>query len=314
MDDGLKKMKKVIARSPVNIALIKYWGKANEQLVLPTTTSVSLTLTDLWTETSFEEGDFRFLLNNKAADEKETNRVKDVLKHFRDDRVIIRSKNNFPTASGLASSASGFAALTVGLNVFFKAQYTLQELATLTRVGSGSSCRSLVDDFAVWHRNGTLESLTNPFQHLMMIVVLISEEKKAISSREAMRITKETAPSYDQWIRNSEEDYQTIRKAILNQDFELLGQTMEKNSERLHQVMKDANPSIVYQKPSSLEVINLVKEARIKGLIGYTTMDAGPNVKILIQHHQLAQWQELLKANIPYRFLVSRIGGKADAQ
>lgn len=307
-------MKKVIARSPVNIALIKYWGKANEQLVLPTTTSVSLTLTDLWTETTFEEGHFSFELNNKPADLKETQRVKDVLKHFRDDQVVIKSKNNFPTASGLASSASGFAALTVGLNKFYAAEYTLQELATLTRVGSGSSCRSLVDGFAIWHRNGTLESMTNPFQNLMMIVVLISEDKKAISSREAMKITKETAPTYAAWTQASEEDFQNIRIAINEKQLDRVGQIMEMNSERLHQVMKDSIPSIIYQQTRSIEVLNLVKKARKKGLIGYTTMDAGPNVKILIQQHQLEDWKQLLKANISYRFLVSRIGGKADAE
>ena len=307
-------MKKVIARSPVNIALIKYWGKANEQLVLPTTTSVSLTLTDLWTETTFEEGNFSFELNNKPADLQETKRVKDVLKHFRDDQVVIKSKNNFPTASGLASSASGFAALTVGLNKFYDANYTLQELATLTRVGSGSSCRSLVDGFAIWHRNGTLESIINPFQNLMMIVVLISEDKKTISSREAMKITKETAPTYASWTQASEEDFQNIRIAINEKQFDRVGQIMEMNSERLHQVMKDSIPSIIYQKTSSIEVLNLVKKARTKGLIGYTTMDAGPNVKILIQQHQLEDWKQLLKANISYRFLVSRIGGKADAE
>lgn len=307
-------MKKVIARSPVNIALIKYWGKANEQLVLPTTTSVSLTLTDLWTETTFEEGHFSFELNNKPADLQETQRVKDVLKHFRDDQVVIKSKNNFPTASGLASSASGFAALTVGLNKFYDANYTLQELATLTRVGSGSSCRSLVDGFAIWHRNGTLESITNPFQNLMMIVVLISEDKKAISSREAMKITKETAPTYASWTQASEEDFQNIRIAINEKQLDRVGQIMEMNSQRLHQVMKDSIPSIIYQQTSSIEVLNLVKKARTKGLIGYTTMDAGPNVKILIQQHQLEDWKQLLKANISYRFLVSRIGGKADAE
>lgn len=307
-------MKKVIARSPVNIALIKYWGKANEQLVLPTTTSVSLTLTDLWTETTFEEGSFNFELNGKQADSNETQRVKDVLKHFRDDRVHIKSKNNFPTASGLASSASGFAALTVGLNHFFQANYTLQELATLTRIGSGSSCRSLVDDFAIWHRNGSLTSITNPFEDLMMLVVLISEEKKAISSREAMKITKATAPTYSQWIKESEQDYLEIQDAIQHKKLPQVGDVMERNSQRLHQVMKDSVPPIIYQQPSSLAVLNLVKDARKKGLIGYATMDAGPNVKILIQKSQLSLWEDLLKQKVKCRYLVSRIGGKAHAE
>jgi diphosphomevalonate decarboxylase len=307
-------MKKWIARAPVNIALIKYWGKANADLVLPTTTSLSLTLTDLYTETTFEEGPFQFLINGKPGDASEVSRVKDVLKHFLDDRVVINTTNNFPTASGLASSASGFAALTVGLNAFFQAGYTLQELATLTRLGSGSSCRSLVDDFAIWHKNGSIETLPNPFKDLRMIVVLVSESKKAISSRDAMKITMETAPSYSSWINASDQDFQTMKQAILDQDFLRVGATMETNSARLHQVMADSTPSILYQQPDSLKVLNMVSSLRQKGLIGFATMDAGPNVKILIQGKDLLTWEEHLKQVLPIKYLVTRIGGKAYAQ
>ncbi len=307
-------MKSVIATSPVNIALIKYWGKANRTLVLPTTTSISLTLTDLFTETKIEEGPFSFELNQKTADEKETERVKAVLKHFRDDQVMIRSINNFPTASGLASSASGFAALTVGLNAHFQSHYTLQELATLTRIGSGSSCRSLVDDFAIWEKNGSLRTLKNPFQDLRMIVVLISEAKKAMSSRDAMQVTMDTAKDYGAWVKASDQDFLEITAAIEKKDWMSMGFVMEKNSQRLHQIMNQANPPIVYQQPESLKVLQMVTEARSKGLVGFTTMDAGPNVKILIQGQDLPLWEKQLKANIKARYLVSRIGGKAHAK
>ena len=307
-------MKKIIARAPVNIALIKYWGKANAELVLPTTTSLSLTLTDLYTETTFEEGPFQFIINGKPGDALEVARVNDVLKHFRNHQVIIRTHNNFPTASGLASSASGFAALTVGLNKFFQAGYTLQELATLTRLGSGSSCRSLVDDFAIWNKHGSVESLKNPFEDLRMIVVIISDEKKAISSRDAMKITMETAPSYSTWIQDSDKDLVTIKDAIIKKDFLLVGQTMEKNSARLHQVMADATPPINYQQPESLKVLAMVLTLRQQGLIGFATMDAGPNVKILIQGKDLSQWEDRLKTTLSAKYLVTRIGGQAYAE
>jgi diphosphomevalonate decarboxylase len=307
-------MKKIIARAPVNIALIKYWGKANAELVLPTTTSLSLTLTDLYTETIFEEGPFQFVINGKPGDTSEVARVKDVLKHFRNQQVIIRTQNNFPTASGLASSASGFAALTVGLNSFFQAGYTLQELATLTRLGSGSSCRSLVDDFAIWNKNGSVESLKNPFQDLRMIVVIISDAKKAISSRDAMKVTMETAPSYSNWIQDSDKDLATIKEAIIKKDFLMVGQTMEKNSARLHRVMADSTPAILYQQPESLKVLATVSALRQEGLIGFATMDAGPNVKILIQGKDLQQWEDRLKKAMRVKYLVTRIGGKAYAQ
>jgi diphosphomevalonate decarboxylase len=307
-------MKTVISRSPVNIALIKYWGKANPITVLPTTTSVSLTLTDLWTETSFTEGPFSFSLDGRPGDEKETARVKDVLKHFHHDQVVIQSKNNFPTASGLASSASGFAALTVGLNTFFQSDYSMQELANLTRLGSGSACRSLVDDFAIWHRDGRLTSISNPFRDLRMIIVLISEKKKTISSREAMQLTQSTSPVYAQWVKDSEEDYQAIIKAIESKDFHQVGLVMERNSERLHTVMTTSQPPIVYQQQASLDVLSLVKDARKEGLVGYATMDAGPNVKILIQGLQLSAWEKFLKPRLTHRYLLSRIGGKAHAE
>ena len=307
-------MKTVISRSPVNIALIKYWGKANPVTVLPTTTSVSLTLTDLWTETTLTEGAFAFSLDGRPGDEKETARVKDVLKHFQHDQVVIQSKNNFPTASGLASSASGFAALTVGLDAFFQSQYSLQELANLTRMGSGSACRSLVDDFAVWHRDGRLTCIPNPFLDLRMIIVLISEKKKTISSREAMQLTQTTSPVYTEWVKTSEDDYQAMIKAIEAKDFQQVGLVMERNSERLHAVMATSQPPIVYQQQASLDVLSLVKDARKEGLVGYATMDAGPNVKILIQGSQLTAWETLLKPRLSHRYLVSRIGGKAHAE
>jgi diphosphomevalonate decarboxylase len=307
-------MKKIIARAPVNIALIKYWGKANAEIVLPTTSSLSLTLTDLYTETTFEEGPFEFVINGKSGDASEVSRVKDVLKHFHNQQVKIRTHNNFPTASGLASSASGFAALTVGLNAFFQAGYTLQELATLTRLGSGSSCRSLVDDFAIWHKNGSIESLKNPFEDLRMIVVIVSDSKKAISSRDAMKITMTTAPSYSTWVQDSETDLQSMKAAIVKKDLMLVGQIMEKNSTRLHQVMADSTPAILYQQPESRNVLAMVITLRQQGLVGFATMDAGPNVKILIQGKDLSRWEEQLKKTIKLKYLVTRIGGKAYAQ
>jgi diphosphomevalonate decarboxylase len=302
-------MKPIKIQAPVNIALIKYWGKSDEIRVLPTTTSLSLTLTDLYTETTFSPGPFSFTLNGKPGDDNEVQRVKDVLQHFAHNQVQIDSVNNFPTASGLASSASGFAALTYGLNEFFQAQYSLNELATLTRIGSGSSCRSLVDGFAIWHQSGALTNRSNPFKNLMMLIVIISETKKPISSREAMKITKATSSQYASWMEQSEKDYQQMMQAIDQVNFQTLGDITERNSTRLHQLMATAEPSIVYQRDESRHVLEVVREARKQGLLGYATMDAGPNVKILISGDQLVEWEKLIKVQVKQRYLLSRIGG-----
>jgi diphosphomevalonate decarboxylase len=307
-------MKRVISRSPVNIALIKYWGKKDEEKVLPYTTSLSLTLTDLYTETILEEGPFSFMLNGKPASEEELKRIKDVLVHFKDDHVSIISNNNFPTAAGLASSASGLAALTVGLNTFFDAQLSLQELAYLTRLGSGSACRSLVDDFGVWDTKGHVKQVANPFKDLMMIIVTISKEKKTISSRDAMKITVETSPIYQDWIDASFADLDAMYTAIESHDFKRVGEVMEMNSQRLHEVMKSSQPSIVYQTEDSIAVLKDVQQARKEGLEGYATMDAGSNVKILIQKKHLEAWKLRLANHFPFPIMVSRIGGRAHAE
>jgi diphosphomevalonate decarboxylase len=307
-------MKRVISQSPVNIALIKYWGKKDEEKVLPYTTSLSLTLTDLYTETTIEEGPFSFILNGKPANEEELRRIKDVLVHFKYDQVSITSTNNFPTAAGLASSASGLAALTVGLNTFFDAQLSLQELAYLTRLGSGSACRSLVDDFGVWDTRGYVKQIANPFDDLMMMIVTISKEKKTISSRDAMKITVETSPIYQDWIDASFADLDAMYTAIEQKNFKRVGEVMEMNSQRLHEVMKSSQPSIVYQTEDSIAVLKHVQQARLEGLEGYATMDAGSNVKILIQKHNLDAWKKRLEKSFPFPVMISRIGGHAHAK
>jgi diphosphomevalonate decarboxylase len=305
---------KTIATSPVNIALIKYWGKADETKVLPTTTSLSLTLSDLVSTTTIEPGPFKFTLDGRQASEEEQKRVMDVLKHFKDDQVQIDSFNNFPTAAGLASSASGFAALTVGLNHYFQAGLTQQELAYLTRIGSGSSCRSLVDGFAIWDRQGHVDSVVNPFDDLMMIIVLVSQEKKAISSREAMKITKTSSPLYQQWIEDSLADFEAMMEAIQQKNLHHIGMIMEQNSLRLHEVMRSSNPAIIYKTDQSENVLQAVLQARLIGLEGYATMDAGANVKILMRSQQQHKWQDYLKQTIKLPTLLSKIGGCAYAK
>jgi diphosphomevalonate decarboxylase len=105
-----------------------------------------------------------------------------------------------------------------------------------------------------------------------------------------------------------------MKAAIVKKDLMLVGQIMEKNSTRLHQVMADSTPAILYQQPESRNVLAMVITLRQQGLVGFATMDAGPNVKILIQGKDLSRWEEQLKKTIKSKYLVTRIGGKAYAQ
>lgn len=303
----------VRVRSPINIALIKYWGKADEKRVLPTTTSLSLTLSDLWTETAISRSERTiFTLNNQPMNADEIQRLNPVLSHFPNTPFSLETFNNFPTAAGLASSASGVAALTVALDHFFKTGFSFDQLVDITRVGSGSAVRSLVDGFALWHQDGHVSSLPNPFSDWRMLIVVVSKEKKAISSRDAMKITQQTAPSYPRWVQQSEIDLKEMLGAIQEKDPHAVGRIMERNSEALHAVMKDSQPSIIYQQPTSLAILAFVKSLRKTIPFLYTTMDAGPNVKILIHAQDVEHVQHLLEQTFSCSVMVSRIGGKAD--
>jgi diphosphomevalonate decarboxylase len=313
MDHGVMTRSPVSVRSPVNIALIKYWGKADPIKVLPTTTSVSLTLTDLYSETTIEPATaFSFSLNGVSLTKQELQRIQKVVDYFPQEPIKITSINSFPTAAGLASSASGSAALTVALKHYFKLDLSFDELVRITRLGSGSAVRSLVDGFAVWHPAGHVEQLDNPFLDLRMIVCVVSDQKKAISSREAMKITQSTAPTYTDWVRASKDDYRSIRQAILNSDLSQVGVIMEKNSQRLHDIMKASQPSIVYQTTLSHDILAFVKTMRTEGRFAYATMDAGPNVKILTTQHDCDRLVKALKDVMNVSVIVSRIGGFAD--
>ncbi len=301
--------KLITVHTPSNIALIKYWGKKQSDPIIPFTSSLSITLSDLLTTTTFEEGTFFAELNNHDANQEDVKRIRTMLQHFPHDRVRIRSHNHFPTAAGLASSASGFAALALGLNAFFEANLSTQELASLARLGSGSACRSLTPDFTIWNTTGMIETLANPFSDLRMIVVIIQEEKKPISSREAMKISVATSPYFEQWIRDSENDLKAIKEAIKQQRFHDLGHIMETNSDRLYKVMKTSNPIIDYRLPKTHQLLEVIPKFREEGLMGYSTLDAGPNIKILVEAHSVNEWISKLEQLGFKNYIVSRVGG-----
>lgn len=302
----------IAVRVPSNIALIKYWGKRQADPIIPFTSSLSITLSDLITTTTFEEGPFQATLNGKLASLEDTNRMRAMLKHFPDDHVRITSHNHFPTAAGLASSASGFAALALGLNAYFKAGLSTQELASLARIGSGSACRSLTPDFTIWHTSGTIETLANPFQDLRMIVVIIQAEKKPISSRDAMKISVATSPYFQSWIKDSEHDLFAMQHAIQNVDFNALGSIMETNSDRLYHVMKTSLPVIDYRLPKTHTLLSTMIELRKRGLMGYATLDAGPNVKILTYERHVNDWIQALQQLGLNDHIVSQVGAGPD--
>lgn len=278
----------VKARAPINIALIKYWGKKDIKEVLPYQPSLSLSLDIFETETVIQKADhndFVFKINN-IEDDRIKHKVETFIKLFDVNSnlngIEIHTKNTGPTAAGLASSASGFAALAVAVNRFFNFNYDLDMLSSLTRKGSGSAIRSLLPKAVAWLPDGHIEQVDFSFDDVCLGVVIINDQKKSIGSTEAMKLSVETSPLYTQWVKQSFIDFEAFKETLKNKDFKKLGSITEKNALLMHEVCHQTVPKIQYLSPSSYDVISLIQSLRTTLDIDcYVTMDAGPNVKVL---------------------------------
>ena len=293
---------KATAFAPANIALVKYWGKRDSQLNLPVTDSLSIDLGNLGTETTIEhspDGQDAVILNgNKLAqDDKFASKVINFVDLFRDalnqkgqelPALKITTENNIPTGAGVASSASGFAALTKALDAFFSLGLAGRELSLLANLGSGSASRSIFTGF-VYRHAGTdpdgMDSYSEPLPFswpaLRIGLVTVSEKAKRVSSRDGMKRTVETSSLYKVWPQQVQNDIAKMLKAIKKKDFELLGSTAEANALAMHECMRAATPPLNYFEPETEAIIKKVQALRKGGLPLYLTIDAGPNVKLL---------------------------------
>lgn len=296
------------ARAYTNIALIKYWGKKNEELILPMNNSLSLTLDAFYTETEVIFSDSymvdEFYLDGTLQDEKATKKVSQFLDLFRKEaglslKASVISQNFVPTAAGLASSASGLAALAGACNTALKLGLDDLSLSRFARRGSGSACRSIFGGFVEWEKgHDDLSSYAKPVpsdsfeDDLAMVFVLINDQKKEVSSRNGMRRTVETSSFYQGWLDSVEGDLYQLKQAIKTKDFQLLGETMERNGLKMHGTTLAAQPPFTYWSPNSLKAMDAVRQLRKQGIPCYFTMDAGPNVKVLVENSHLSEVQE----------------------
>lgn len=295
-------MKKYRAKAHANIALIKYWGKENEKLIIPNNNSLSMTLENLYTITEVNFIDEKsqsdvFYLDGKLQDEKETEKISKYIDHFRklsgsDKKVEVHSYNHVPTAAGLASSASGYAALAGALNRLFDINYDKENLSKMARLGSGSASRSIYGGFVEWNKGFDHDSsfaipVDNGDFDICMIILVLNDKKKSISSRKAMKQTVETSPLYSSFVESSKDDLLNIKEAIKNKDIDKIGEIAQHNAMKMHATMLGANPAVMYINEDSIKAINKVKELRDKGYSIYYTMDAGPNVKLIVKKSEV---------------------------
>jgi diphosphomevalonate decarboxylase len=285
------------ARASANIALAKYWGKSDVALNLPAVPSISLTLAEMYTETSVTLDPSLttdvFELNGREAGPKELARVTTMLDRVRhmarsDVRARVASSNSFPTASGLASSASGFAALAGASTRAFGVKTSLARVSALARASSASAARSVYGGFvelaAGTKGRGSLAAKPlHDREHwdVCLVVAVMDEGPKEVGSTDGMEGSRKTSPLYDAWVAAAPKLTRTVKRALAARDLDRLGPAMEQSTIAFHSVAMTSLPAIVYWKPPTLAAMATVRALRAKGVSAYATMDAGPHVKVL---------------------------------
>ena len=277
-----------------NIALVKYWGKRDVEQNIPAVGSLSITLDGMTTMTTVRfdpalEHDTFFLGGREAP--KMAGRVVACLDRVRrrarvSRHAVVESENDFPTAAGLASSASGFAALVVAADAALGAGFDRSELADLARQASGSAARSLFSGFVELkltpdgpNPTETRQLLEPSAWPLRVLVAVTDPGPKAVGSTEGMLMTEHTSPNYPAWVESSPADLSEARLAVQRCDFEALADVSESSCLKMHAVMLSARPGLVYWNGTTVDCIRRVRELRAGGVPVFFTIDAGPQVK-----------------------------------
>lgn len=300
------------ARACANIALAKYWGKCDEALNLPAVPSVSITLDALVTETTVTVDPSLhrdvFVLDGTERYGTDALRATELLDRVRTlagvpFRARIETRNHFPTASGLASSASGFAALACAASRAYGLSLHGSVLSALARRASASAARSVFGGFVelpagVKGEDTLAARPLAPPEHwdVAMVIALVSTAQKKIPSRNGMLETARSSPYYSSWLSVAPRYAHEIREGILARDLERVGTAMEASTFAMHASAWAARPSVRYISSATLTLLDAVEQLRSRGIAAYATMDAGPHVKVLCTTHDAAIVQQTLQA------------------
>ncbi|KAL7228439.1 hypothetical protein ACSBR2_007202 [Camellia fascicularis] len=325
-DESKKWVLLVTAQTPTNIAVIKYWGKRDESLILPINDSISVTLdpahlcttTTVSVSPSFDQD--RMWLNGKeislsggrfqrclkeirarASDvEDEKMGIKITKKDWENLHLHISSYNNFPTAAGLASSAAGFACLVFSLAKLMNVKEDLGQLSAIARQGSGSACRSLYGGFVKWimgKNDDGSDSIAvqladeKHWDELVIVIAVVSSRQKETSSTSGMRETVETS----MLIKHRAKEVVPKRivemeEAIKNRDFPSFAHLACADSNQFHAVCMDTSPPIFYMNDTSHRIIGCVEKwnrSEESPQVAYT-FDAGPNAVMIARNRKVA--------------------------
>ncbi|KAJ3414591.1 diphosphomevalonate decarboxylase [Chytridiales sp. JEL 0842] len=337
-------IREVTCSAPVNIAVIKYWGKRDPALLLPTNPSLSVTLSqdDLQSRTTVRVSpnfaSDALWLNGKPQDIN-AKRLRNVLTEIRKARkeledtdptlpqlaalpIHIASENNFPTAAGLASSASGFACLTYGLAQVFELPLSASDISRMARMGSGSACRSLFGGFVAWEMGQALNGHDSfavqvaPESHwpdMSALILVVSDAKKDTGSTEGMQLTVETSELFEGRVNTfAQKHMDAMTKAIADRNYDIFAELTMKDSNQFHAVCLDTFPPIFYMNDISRGIISMVhaynraaeeldrKEGKeVRKYHAAYTYDAGPNAVLYVLEKDVAEVLELVNIFFP---------------
>jgi diphosphomevalonate decarboxylase len=328
----------VTARGPSNIAFIKYWTKSDLKLNLPNNSNISMTLgEDVSTVTSvlltdriekdtvYINGELQVLEGAEATEKSRF--MRDMLVYMRDlaktkKKALVVSKNNFPTSSGLASSASGGATLVFALNHALGLGLKDSEVSIIARRISGSACRSLYGGIVKWNKGKKADGSDsfaeqvvdeNYWPDLIDIVAIVDSSKKKISSSEGHAATVATSPLIKARLDFAEKGVKTVIEAVKRRDFPMLGEAIMRDSNDMHAIMLDTYPPIIYLTDASRDIIYGIHELNKDGIIAAYTFDAGPNAHIITTVKSRKMVLEVLKRVSGVRKIIETKIGKSPA-
>ncbi len=309
--------------APSNVAFVKYWGRKNEVLRLPENGSLSMNLSGLATTTTVEFDE------TYSEDSIEINGIKEeiegnrAIKHLDRVRALkgittkarVVTKNSFPTGTGLSSSASGFAALTVAASNAAGLVLSEKELSILARQGSGSACRSIPDGFVEWVDGDTSDTSYAQSLHavdywdILDVVAVVSTGRKDVATSDGQKLIG-TSPFFPLRKAHMEERLEMAKRLLAEKNFTKFGELIESEALEMHAVMLTSTPSLIYWTPGTLQIMKLTKKWRAEGLPVYFTINTGQDIHLIIEKEneqaltkKLAELPEVLEiiSNTPCR-------------
>ncbi len=293
-----------------NIAFIKYWGNRDQALRLPANGSISMNLAALETRTSVTLLDNSkidcLFINDAEQSGQALTRVSaflDIIRQMSDRRAFaeVRSRSNFPSSAGVASSAAAFAALALAGSQAYGLSLSEKELSRLARRGSGSACRSIPAGFTEWQagtsdKDSYAQSIAPP-EHweLWDCVAIVEAAPKPTGSTEGHALAP-SSPLQAVRVADAPRRLGLCRQAIMEKDFEKLADIIEQDSNIMHAVMQSSSPPLMYWSPASLLLMNEISALRKRGIAAAYTLDAGPNVHVICTAESRADVQRHLAA------------------